>query len=58
MTLMSANVYANKLDDIVYKQNNAYDRTIKKKPIDVESHIMTQNLKVMINNLNLQLVTT
>ena len=36
MTLMSENVYINKLDDMVNKYNNTYHRTIKMKPIDVK----------------------
>ena len=36
MTLMSENVYINKLDDMVNKYNNTYHRTIKIKPIDVK----------------------
>ena len=41
MTSTSENVYINKLDDIVDKQNNAYHRTIKMKPIDVKTSIYT-----------------
>ena len=36
MTLISKNVYIDKLDNIVNKYNNAYHRTIKMKPIDVK----------------------
>ena len=32
MTLVSKNVYINKLDDIVDEYNNTYHRTIKMKP--------------------------
>ena len=38
MTLISKNVYINKLDDIVNKYNNTYRRTIKMKPIDVKDN--------------------
>ena len=37
MTLISKNVYIDKLDDIVNKYNNSYHRTIKMNPIDVKS---------------------
>ena len=36
MTSVSKNEYIDKLDDIVNKYNNAYHRTIKKKPVDVK----------------------
>ena len=36
MTSMTKNVYIDNLDDIVSEYNNAYDRTIKMKPVDVE----------------------
>ena len=35
MTLISKNVYINKLDDIVNKYNNTYHRRIKMKPVNV-----------------------
>ena len=35
MTLISKNVYIDKLHDIVNEYNNAYHRTIKMKPVDV-----------------------
>ena len=37
MTSISKNVYINKLDDIVNEYNNTYHRTIKMKPLDVQS---------------------
>ena len=37
MTLVSKNVYIDKLDDRVNKYNNAYHRTIKMKLVDVKS---------------------
>ena len=39
MTLVSKNVYINKLDDIVDEyNNNTYHRTIKRKPVDVKDN--------------------
>ena len=38
MTLVSKNVYIDKLNDIVPKYNNTYHRTIKMKPIDVKDN--------------------
>ena len=38
MTLISKNVYINKLDDIVNEYNNTYHRTIKMKPIDAKDN--------------------
>ena len=38
MTLVSKNVYINKLDDIVNEHNNTYYRTIKMKPVDVKDN--------------------
>ena len=38
MTLVSKNVYINKLDDIVGEYNNTYHRTIKMKPVDVKNN--------------------
>ena len=37
MTLISKNVYIDKLDDIVNKYNNTYHSTIKMKPVNVKS---------------------
>ena len=37
MTLISKNVYIDKLDDIANKCNNTYHSTIKMKPVDVKS---------------------
>ena len=37
LTLVSKNVYIDKLDDIVSKYNNTYHSTIKVKPVDVKS---------------------
>ena len=38
MTLVSKNVYIDKLDDIVNKYNNTYNNKIKRKPVDVKSN--------------------
>ena len=38
MTLVSKNVYIDKLDNIVGEYNNAYHRTIKMKPVDVNDN--------------------
>ena len=38
MTLISKNVYIDKLDDIVDEYNNTYHRTIKVKPVDVKDN--------------------
>ena len=37
MTLISKNVYIDKLDDIVNEYNNAYHKAIKMKPVAVTS---------------------
>ena len=38
ITLISKNVYIDKLDDIVHKYNNKKHRTIKMEPIDVKDN--------------------
>ena len=38
MTLISKNVYIDKLDDIVNNYNNTYYNAIKIKPVDVKSN--------------------
>ena len=38
VTLISKNVYIDKLDDIVNECNNTYHRTNKMKPIDVKNN--------------------
>ena len=38
MTSISKNVYIDNLDDVVGEYNNAYHRTIKIKPVDVEDN--------------------
>ena len=44
------------LDDIINKHNNVYHRTIKMKPLDVKTHILTLVKKLIIKILNLKLV--
>ena len=45
MTLISKNVYIDKLDEIVNKCNNTYHRTIKMKPVDVKSNTFINSSK-------------
>ena len=49
MTSISKNVYIDKIDDIVNKQNNTYHRTIKIKPVDVKPSTYIDSSKE-INN--------
>ena len=49
MTLVSKNVYINKLDDIVDEYNNTYHRTIKMKPVDVKDNTYI-NFKKEVND--------
>ena len=49
MTLISENVYIDKLDDIVNKYNNTYHSTIKIKPVDIKSNTYVNSGKE-INN--------
>ena len=39
MTLVSKNIYIDKLDHIVNKYNSRYHSTIKIEPVDVKSNI-------------------
>ena len=39
MTSISKNVYIDKLDDIVNRYNNTYNRSIKIKPVNVKSRV-------------------
>ena len=59
MTLVSNNVYIDKVDEIVNKYNNACHSTIIMKPVDVNSGIdILMILKnILIKILNLRLVT-
>ena len=45
MTLISKNVYIDKLDDIVNEYNNTYHRTIKAKPVDVKGNTYIDSSK-------------
>ena len=45
MTLVSKNVYIDKLYDIVYEYNNTYHRAIKMKPVDVKDDTYIDFLK-------------
>ena len=45
MTLISRNLYIEKLDHIVNKYNNTYHSTIKMKPVDVRSSTFIDLLK-------------
>ena len=57
MTLVSKNVYINKLDDIVDEYNNTYHRTIKMKPVDVKNNTYIDfEKKLIVKILNLKLV--
>ena len=50
-------MYINKLDNIVNEYNNAYQRTIKIKPIDIKNKTVSPLIKkLMIKILNLKLV--
>ena len=54
MTSISKNVCIDKLDDVANKYNNAYDNTIKMKPVDVKSNILILVKKLMMKILNLK----
>ena len=57
MTLVSKNVYIDKLDDTVGKYNNTYHRKIKMKPVDVKDNTYIDfKEKLIINIQNLKLV--
>ena len=57
MTSILKNVYIDKLDDIVNKYNNIYYKTIKMKPVDVNSsQVLTLIKKIIKKLLNLKLV--
>ena len=45
MTLISKNVYTDKLNDIVNEYNKTYHRTIKMKPIDVKDNTYIESSK-------------
>ena len=57
MTLISKNIYIDKLVHVVKKYNNKYLSTIKMKPVDInQTHILTLVKKLIIKILNLKLV--
>ena len=57
MTLISKNVYTDKLDNIVNKYNNTYHIRIKIKPVDIKIiGILTLVNKVTRKILNFKLV--
>ena len=50
-------MYIDKLDDLVIKYNNTYQRTIKMKPVDVnQACILTSVEKIVKKPLNLKLM--
>ena len=51
MTLISKNVYIDKLDDIVKKYNNTYHKSMKMKPVDVKDNKYI-NFKKEVNDKN------
>ena len=51
MTLISKNVYIDKLNDILNEYNNTYHRTIKMKPVDVKDNPYI-NFEKKVNNNN------
>ena len=56
MSLISNNMFINKLNDIVNKYNNTYS-TIKMKPVDLKSSTYTDfDKKILKKALNLKLV--
>ena len=57
MTLVSKNIYIDKLDDLVDEYHNTYHTTIKMKPVVLKiMHILILRKKLMIEVLNLKLV--
>ena len=46
MTVISKNVYIDKLDDIVNEYNNTYHRTIKMKPVDVKDNTYIDSIEL------------
>ena len=46
MTLISKNVYIDKLDDIVNECNNRYHRTIKMKPVNVKDNTYIDSMEL------------
>ena len=64
MTVITKNVYIDKLDDIVKEYNNTFHRTIKMKPVDVKDDTYIDSMELhsekAVNNKdpNLKLVIT
>ena len=56
MTLISKNVYIDKLDYIVDEYNNTYHKTVKMKPIDIKDNILILKRKLIIKIQNLKSV--
>ena len=52
MTLVSKNVYIDKLDDIVEEYNNTYHTSIKMKPVDIKDNTYI-DFKKQSNDKNL-----
>ena len=52
ITLISKNVYINKLDEIVDKYNNTYHRTFKMKPVDVKPSRKLTLIKKIIRKVS------
>ena len=59
ITLVSKNVYIDKLDDIVSEYSNTYHRITKMKPVDVKDNTyVIQRKKLTIKILKLKLAIT
>ena len=51
MTLVSKNVYIDKLDDIINKYNNIYHSKIKMKPVDSSKEINNKDPKFKVGDI-------
>ena len=51
MTLVSKNVYIDKLDDIINKCNNIYHSKIKMKPVDSSKEINNKDPKFKVGDI-------
>ena len=57
MASISKNAYIDRLDDLVNKLNNIYNRNFKMEPVDVKSSTFNDfNMKKIIKALNSKLV--
>ena len=57
MTMISKNIYIDKLDDIVNKYNNTFHRTMKMKSVVIKRRpYIESSKKIMKKTLNLKLV--